>query len=162
MKTIFTKMPERQALFQDGVLMLNAAHAKIPGAVRLALHGVPMAYFHVRSSEEGSTLGFSTPDKEFTALASFADRHEADQLLADVRAELFWLRPNFAIFIKKTLAVLLAVMLVLFALALVMAAINQYRDSLPPPPPSPISLDDVPAKPGEPVDADVKLAPPRD
>lgn len=150
----------RLALLQKNVLVLDASAAKVPGIIRLALPPERhFAYFHVRSSEDGSALGYHSDDS-FVPLAVFADRHQADTLLAALRAELFWLRPSFTLFAKKTAMVLVASLCVLFVLLLIVSALNQYNNALPAPPPGPLSLEGERLKPGDAVDADSKLTPP--
>ncbi len=80
--TIFSKHGGR---FRCGALTLDLSAAKLPGVARLDLNGVRLAYFQVRSGDQGSALGYCDAEGHFVTIALFADRAAADQALAAVR-----------------------------------------------------------------------------
>lgn len=150
-----------QARLHEGVLVLDVPRAKTPGVLRLKLNDVTLAQFHVRSTDQGSILGFSTGRDDFNILAVFTDRVDADAALAALREAL--MRPccHKHGLSRRVLLVVAGVSLALFLLMFFANLISVSHPRLPPLE-EPVALDDEapPAQPGMPVDADSKLAPP--
>src|SRR5262245_44087707 len=88
MRIMKNKARQTGVLVNDDALIIDLGSAKVPGVVRLTLDALSFAHFHIRSSAEGSTLGFTNEKGEFMALGVFADRGDADRLLGLIRDEL--------------------------------------------------------------------------
>ncbi len=138
---------------RHGVLVLDVSKAKVPGLVRVDFAGISFSHFHVRSSEQGSTLGYADAEGRFTALATFVDRVDADKMLIRVQKTLIGWRPGPVYRGFQVLTVLLAVGFIVIAAA----GLFSGKTPMPQNPAftPPVSMA---PQPGSPVDADSKLA----
>ena len=182
--------PDRNVIVNDDIMIIDLQQAKKPGVVRLILTDLAFAHFYVRSTEEGSQLGYSTQSDDFVVLGTYNDRIDADQVLRDIRLEMLKLERLHKFFSLRTLGIAAAIMAGLMVVTWLLGRIPQQRlpelnDPLPfedqatpmmPVPPSmqrylneqskllgvPPSVPPVsPASPpGLPQDADTKLKPP--
>lgn len=149
---------EKTVRAYDGILVLDVPKAKTPAVIRFKMNDVALAQFHVRSNDQGSLLGFSSGRDDFNVLAIFADRMDAENALADIRAALLHPACHKHVLSRRTLLIILGV---LVAFMILRGIVNNYG-SLPPVGES-IALEEpmMPqTEPGMPIDADSKLAPP--
>ncbi|HVY13079.1 MAG TPA: hypothetical protein VHB73_05900 [Alphaproteobacteria bacterium] len=128
---------------RKGLLVLDVSAAKVPGVACVNLNELPLAHFHVRSSDQGSALGYADDEGRFTAIATFADRAQADKALEDIRAAL-----RGGGFPLRLALKILAALLVGFGVLMLISALGSMQGASSPA-----------AQPrgGMPVDADSKL-----
>lgn len=155
----------RSVVVNDDILIVDISKAKTPGLVRLKLADLTFAHFHVRSSAEGSSLGFSTGRDEFVSLGLFADRGDADAVLRDIREEMLRIETYHRFFNLRTLWMVGGAAVVLWVILWFAAQVSVPRlPELADPLPAEDTFGEAPAPsipPGTPVDADVKLTPPK-
>lgn len=154
----------RTVVINDDVLMIDVSKAKTPGVVRLKLADLTFAHFHVRSGADGSSLGFSTGRDDFVALGTFADRADADTVLREIREEMLRIETYHKIFNPRVLFMVLGAAVVLWVILWFAAQVSVPRlPELNDPLPAEDSMGEAaPAvPPGTPVDADIKLTPPK-
>jgi hypothetical protein len=160
-KTTRTR-PDQKVVVSDDALILDLRQAKMPGIVRLKFDDLTLAYFHIRTNADGSTLGFSTGREDFVVLGVFSDRGDADGVLKELREQLLRIETRHKFFTVRTLMLFLGTLVFLLVLGWVYGKVTTPRL---PDVEAPISFDEPvgetatpPA--GLPMDADKKLTPP--
>jgi hypothetical protein len=141
-------MNKPTASLNKGVLAISVANSKLPGVVRVDLTAMPLAHFQVRSTDEGSVLGYLDSASRFTPLAVFAERREADRVMAAVQGKL--MQAPLPVRIFKTVLIALAVFL---ALVWVQGYLINVRGNGA----TPVSSTSSGAKTGVPMDADSRF-----
>jgi hypothetical protein len=153
----------QSVVINDDVVVIDMRQGKTPGVVRLKLHDLAFAHFHIRLSGEGAALGFTKEGGEFIPIGLFSNAADADRLLEQLRAEMLSLEGYHKLFSLRSFMMLVAAIVTLMLFVWILGKITTPRPL--PELAGPIALDEamppVPSvPPGVPMDADKKLGVP--